>query len=521
MDKSKVFKTAIGIFIIVTLSKTLGFFREMMIAYRFGSGSGTDAFYVADSINSVIFRFAGAGLALAVIPVLAKIKKEQSDIRVKQYIWTLCVFFSVIATVLMILTLFFTEPIVRLFALGFTGERLEMAIRLTRIGIPIIFFNFFYAIFEAYNQSNERFFIPASSGLFLNIPIIGYLIFFHDRMGLEGLVVSMIIGYGLRSLYLYIPIRSERIIGLPFTLKDEYLKATMAIMFPIMLTSMINYINIIVDKTLASRLVPGSISALSYASRTISAIDMLFVASLVTVLFPQFSQAVSIDNQSRLKRMFTYGLNCILLIVIPAMAGIVILHEELIRVVFMRGAFDEVAAGMTSSALLFYSFGIFGRGINVFVNKIYFSFHDSKTTMRIGMAAIALNIILNIVLVRVMAHNGLALATSIVITLSMIAKFILLKNKPLVIEYKKIMITAGKSLLATFVMAIILNQILVNQWIVFDGEAMIQFIKLIVVCLICVSVYGLMIYWLRVDEVRELTGKIHENLGKFLRKIYR
>jgi putative peptidoglycan lipid II flippase len=514
LDKGKVFKTAIGIFIIVTLSKTLGFFREMLVAYRFGSGSTTDAFYVSDSINSVIFRLAGAGLGLAVIPVLAKIKQEQSEKHVKQYTWTLCVLFSAIAIVLMVFTLIFTEPIVHVFALGFTGERLELAIRLTRIGIPIIFFNFLYAIFEAYNQSNERFFIPASSGLFLNIPIIGYLVFYHDRMGLEGLILSMVIGYGLRSLYLYLPIHKDRIIGNRISIKDKYLKMTMGIMFPIMLSSIINYINIIVDKTLASRLVPGSISALSYAHRTTAAIDMIFIASMVTVIYPQFSQAVSIDNQERLKRMFTYGLNSILLIVIPAMIGVMILHEELIRVIFKRGAFDEVAVGMTASALFFYSLGILARGINLFINKIYYSFHDSRTTMKIGVATVGLNIILNIILVRVMAHNGLALATSIVLTLGMLVKLYFLKNKPLIIEYRKIITTGLKALVASGVMGTVLYLIMASQWFVFEGIAILQFAKLIAICLICVAVYGFMVYLLRVEVVRELTEKIHERIVK-------
>ena len=507
-------KAAIGVFIIVALSKMLGFVREILIAYRFGAGIETDAFFISESISSVIFRLAGAGLGIAIIPIVSRIRAEKGLKEESNYIWNISVFFSLIAFILMGFTFVFTKPIVKLFAIGFEGERLRLAIEFTRISIPLILFNFLYSVFEAYNHSRNQFYIPASAGFLLNIPVIIYLLLFYKNFGMVGLIISLIIGYGLRIIYLYIPLRKMIIKTQKFNIRDKYLWSTFSIMLPIIITGLIKHINQIVDKTLASRLMYGSISALSYAAKTEGAINLLFVATLVTVLYPQFSAAVSVSDHNRLKKMFTYGFNSILLVVIPITFGIIILSYPIIKIVFMHGAFDEAASVMTASALLFYSLGIIGSGVNVIVDKIYFSFHDSKTTMKIGIITVVLNILLNIILVQHMQHNGLALATSIAITVSAIVKFYLLKYKDIEIEYKKMMIVLLKSIIASIIMGILIY-FTVFYWVdIYKGAFLEKITRLILICLFGAGVYGVIIYVLKVEEIIEIVDKIKNKLLK-------
>ncbi len=508
MNKSRMMQAALGIVIITSLSKIIGFFREVLIASRFGSTMMTDAFFVADSVTSFIFRFAGAGLGFAIIPIIARIRNEKSIVEERRYISQMNFLFTFIAIILMTLGYFFAKPIVKVFAIGFKGEQLLLAVKLVRIGLPMILFNMMFTIFETYNHSLNKFFIPASSGVILNVPIIVYLLTFYDEFGIEGLVVSFVIGYVLRTIYMFVPTGINTKLFSRFTLSDEFLKNTLSIMIPVVLTSMIAYVNLVVDKTLASRLTAGSISALSYAAKTKGIVTGIFVTSIVTVIYPQLADAISKENRDKTKKMFTYGINIILLIVIPCAIGLSILSYPIVKIIFMHGAFDETAVAMTSSALRYYSFGIIGVAVGLMVNKIYYSLHDSKTTMKIGIITVTTNIVLNLILVGPMKHNGLALATSIAASLGTIIKLKMLKYKPIDTSLRENLSVLLKATFAASIMGILVYYMANSVVDLYSGSSLINFAKLILIILSGVMVYGAIIYSLKIEEIRDIVERI-------------
>ena len=163
---------------------------------------------------------------------------------------------------------------------------------------------------------------------------------------------------------------------------------------------------------------------------------------------------------------------------------------------------------MTASALFFYSLGLIGSGVSLLVDKVYFSLQDSKTPMKIGMIAVAINIALNLMLVGPMKHNGLALATSISGTFAATVKFLCLRKKNIAVEYRKMFETFLKAAVSSLVMGIFVYILAFSLIDIPLGEATWQFVKLLAVCASGALVYGVMLYMLRVEEVREITGKI-------------
>ncbi len=513
MKKNTMIKATIGILIITSISKLTGFFREVMIAYRFGSDFTTDAYFVSNSIYAVIFGLAGAGLSAAIIPILSRIRNEKKTTE-GEYINNMAVLFTLVSFIVISIAYIFAKPLVKIFAVGFTGEELSITTRYLRIGLPIIYCNFMYSIFEAFNHSRNRFFLVASGGMLVNAVVVSYLAIFYDRFGMEGLIVSNILAYGLRALLIYLPLSKDTGKKLSLKIKDEYLKATYSIMFPLMISAIIMQINLIVDRTLASTLVEGSISALRYAAQTRYAINGLFITAMVTVIYPSFSEWIVKDDKEKLKKMFTYSMNMITILVIPLTAGLTTLNHEIVDVIYSRGAFNAEAVYMTSSALFYYSLGIAATGMGLFINKVYYAYQDSKTTMKIGMAAVVLNIILNLILVRYMAHNGLALATSIVATLSVIVKIYLLKNKNLEIEYKNILSIMVKSIIASVPMALVVKSMSSLLYIT-SGTSIIKVIKLISTVGAGAIVYFVLIYFLylrNTNMMKTLQEKIRKRI---------
>ncbi len=140
-------------------------------------------------------------------------------------------------------------------------------------------------------------------------------------------------------------------------LKDPYLKRALVLVFPVVIGSAVQQINTIIDKTLASSLVEGSISALTYASRINDLIISVFVMAITTVIFPMLSRAFSQEDDGQIRRIMGEGINIILIITVPATIGILILAQPMVRIFFQRGAFSQGATHMTSQALIFYSIG--------------------------------------------------------------------------------------------------------------------------------------------------------------------
>ena len=169
---------------------------------------------------------------------------------------------------------------------------------------------------------------------------------------------------------------------------------------PVLLGSAVRQINGVVDKTLASELIEGSISALTYAQRINDMVIAVFVMAITTVVFPMLSQAFSQGDDNQLKKILNQGVNIILLVTVPATIGMILLAEPIVRIFFERNAFDAQATFMTSGALVFYSIGLVGSSLRLMLNKVFYSFHDTKTPMINGAMAVMLNIVLNLLFIR-------------------------------------------------------------------------------------------------------------------------
>lgn len=507
MDKRNLLRTAAGIFLVLSVSKVIGFFREMLIAYRFGSGAETDAFFIASGIHSTIYTAFAAGLAVAIIPVLSSVRSEGGRAEENRYISSLLNLFGMVSIAMMVLGYLFSEQLVKLFAIGFSGEQLRLAVFLMRIGLPMVFFHAASAIILAYNHSLGKFIIPSMESILFNVPIILYLVFFHSDLGIKGLMMGFVAGYVLRVIMAWLPLKSIwRYSPVLWSEKARYRK-TLSIMFPIMIGSMVRQINHVIDRTLASRLVSGSISALSYAGRTKEVVISLFLVSVVTVVYPKISDYIAGGEKEKLQKTMTYSMNLILLMVLPTMTGLGILSYPVIKVLFFRGAFTETNVLMTSSASIFYAIGLIGAGVSLFVDKVYFALNDSKTPMKVGMMAVGVNIILNLALVGPMKHNGLALATSVAATFAATVKFVGLRKKNIDMEYRKMFRTFLQASFASIVMGAV---VYILAYVVIEipsGEALWQFAKLMSVCGAGALVYAGMLYMLRVEEFCEIIKK--------------
>lgn len=452
---NKTAKSVLIIMIFTVSSKILGFVRESFLAAKFGSGAETDAFFVALTATSLFSSLLTQTLNTTMIPILSEVElaeKKQGKIKHTNNILNLVIVVSIlIISVAWILSPF----IIRILANGFDGEQFNLAVTLTRIGLPVILFAGILGVLRGYLQSELKFFETGISEFPFNFVYIFFLIFLAGKYGIRGLMIASVLAVA-SQIILQIPALKSLNFRYKFLLRfrDKNIVKMVHLVPPILISVSINDINKIVDRSLASTLAEGSISALNYATRLDNLVIGIFVTAILTVLFPTLSQKANYVNHDSLKKLIKYAVNIIIILTVPATIGIIVLADPIVKIAFERGVFDSNATYMTMGALIFYSVGLVGTSIKLLIYRVFYSLQDTKTPMIDGFITVLLNVILNFALINFMAHRGLAFATSIAVSITSVLLLVRLNKKIGDFGIKSSVSCLLKSLSAALIMGI-------------------------------------------------------------------
>lgn len=507
--KQKFAQSALMISVFTLISKALGFIREVMIADKFGSGMETDTYFVAMTATVIIVGTLGAALNTTLIPIFSEIGERHGKKGKLKYLNNVLTLVILITLIMVVLGYFFAPVVVKILAKGFEGEQFLLAVSLNRIALPIIIFLGLTYVFSGLLHSSQIFGPPAISGIPYNFVFLIYLTFFAGDADIKTLMMVSVIAASTQFLILLPAVNHMGFKYKPkINLKDQYLKKAMALIVPVLIGSAVQQINVIVDKTIASDLIGGSISALTYASRINEMVIAVFIMAITTVVFPMLAQAFSQDDLNQVKEILGQGINIILLITVPATIGLLLLAEPLVHLFFERGAFDATATFMTSQALIYYSVGLVGSSLRLMLNKVYYSFQDTITPMKNGIIAVVLNLVLNLILVRTMWHSGLALATSISATITTILLFLSLRKKIGSMGLMKYLICFAKTLAASLAMGAVVYVLFFKLGALLPATKIIQMLALVGSVAIGAVVYFVLCIVLKVEELQIILKKL-------------
>lgn len=502
-------KTAILLMLITILTKVFGFIRDITLSYFYGASGVSDAYLVSLTIPGVIFSFIGIGISTGYIPMYSKIKKESGEKVGNLYTANLVNILFVICTIILIFSQIFTGEIVKLFASGFTGETLELAIKFTRISLFGMYFTGAIYIFKGFLQLKNSYIIPEFVVLPFNL-LSTLSILISAKTDVVVLAIGNVVATA-SQLLLLIPsiVKKGYKHKLFLDIKDKYMKKMLIISLPVIIGASINQINTLIDRTLASGLAVGGISALNYADRLNGFVQGLFVTTIATVMYPIISKMAADKNINGLKKSVGEAVSTINLLIIPVTVGAIIFAEPIVRILFGRGAFDETAIAMTSNALIFYSIGMIGFGLREILSRAFYSLQDTKTPMINATIAVVINIVLNIILSRFMGIGGLALATSISALSGTVLLFVSLRKKIGVFGLTTITISFFKILISSLIMGVLAKisfDILINS--------LSETLSLVIAVSLGALVYALLIYVMKVEEVSIMIDTVKEKLKK-------
>jgi len=461
MNENELVTRAAGVVGIFTfLSRILGLVRDILIANFFGSGMSADAFFVAFRIPNLLRRlFAEGSFSVSFIPVFTEYLQNKSKKEAFLLARVVLTFLVFTVTVITILGIIFSPLIVRVIAPGFggMGEKYALTVLLTRIMFPYIFLVSMLALFMGILNSLKHFAAPAIAPIFLNLSMITALLFItpYMRAPTIGLALGVIVG-GVIQMALQIPFLMSK--GLSFAPKwnlgHPALKKIGILMLPTIFGSAIYQINQLVGTLLASLLREGSISYLYYADRLVQFPLGVFAIAISTAVLPSLSREAANGDIIRLKQTLSHALRLTMFITIPAMVGLIVLRQPIIRLLFERGAFDSFTTIMTAQALLYYSLGLWAfAGLRVFVSAFY-SLQDTKTPVKVAVVAMIINIVFSLALMGPLKHGGLALALSLASALQLFMLIFLLRKRLGGIEGRVVMSSIVRSFISSIVMGI-------------------------------------------------------------------
>lgn len=399
-------------------SRLFGFFRDILTASLLGTGMAADALVVAMRLPSLFRRLLAEGaFNAAFVPMFAGLLAKEGKDSARNFAQEV---FSVLVVTLMVIVVvaeLAMDWLVPLFVPGFiaTPERMELAILFSRITFPFILFISLTALYSGILNSFERFAAAAASPMAGNIFIIAFVMALSTYITDSGaLIAGAIMGCGVvQLLWVLVPaIRNG--VGLKITRPrlSPRVKQLLYRMGPVALGSGVHQVNVVIGTIIASILPVGGISYLYYAERLNQLPLSVIGTALSTVLLPFLAKHIRAGRNQEAKDIQTQGIELAMLLTIPAMIGLVILAEPLVKMLYQHGAFDSHAAKLTAYALMAYSIGLPAYILTKIFNTTFYALEDTVTPLITAIVAVVVDIILSLLLLKSLQHVGIALATA-------------------------------------------------------------------------------------------------------------
>ena len=446
------------------ISRILGYVRDILIAIFLGTSFFADAFFVAFRLPNTFRRlFAEGTFNAAFIPSYASelaVNKERADHFAKNI-------FNLLFLILLILVLIseiFMPQLIFLIAPGFykDPEKLKLAVDLSRITFPFLFFiciaSFFGAILNSYN----KFAAAAAAPIILNVILIGSLFFSQWLNISDVLTLSYAVSFAgfLQLLILLFFVRKnfKPILSIKIKL-DKQIKFFFRKLLPSIFSSGVTQINILVGTIIAS-FQAGAVSYLYYADRVYQINLAVAGIAVGTVMLPELSKHVKNNNSDEINNLQNRALELCLFLSIPAATALVLASEEIITSLFGYGSFNSDSVTNTALALTFFAFGVPAFSILKIFSNYFFARNDTKTPFYLSVISVILNILISVSFFNKLGFVIIPIATSISSWINVFLHYYFIKKRNLYNFDKTFIYKFPRMILSVVVMGIILHLLL-------------------------------------------------------------
>ena len=408
------------------LSRILGLVRDVVFARFFGASLVMDAFLVANRIPNMLRRFFAEGaFSQGFVPVMARYRERHNHDDAREFVDSVAGTFGLILFLVTLAGVIAAPLLVAIVAPGFIGQdgRFELATLMLRFTFPYLFFVSLTAFAGGILNTYGRFGVPAFTPVILNVVLIAGAIWLAPTLDEPGMALAYAVFLaGICQLLFQVPFLM-RIHALPrpkWGLQHEGVRRVARLMLPAIFGSSVAQINVLLGGIIASMLGVGKISLLYYSDRLMEFPLGLFGIALATVTLPYLARQAANESHDEFADTLDWSMKLVLLIAVPAAIGLIVLAEPLVATIFYGGVFTARDVELTALALQAFAIGLVGFSYVKILAPAYFAREDTKTPVRIGLIALAVNFVLSVTLAWYLTRigfegtpAGLALAISV------------------------------------------------------------------------------------------------------------
>jgi putative peptidoglycan lipid II flippase len=376
-------------------SRILALVRDRLLAGNFGAGSELDVYFAAFRIPDFVYGiFILGGVSTVFLPLFSEYFNKDSK---KGWEFTNNVLncFLVLLILTCLVFAVFAPVLIKIILPGFDLEEREMAVTLTRIMFLSPILLGVSSIFSGVLHYFNRFLVYSLAPIFYNLGIILGIVFLFPLFGMKGLAFGVIVGA-----FFHLIVQFPAALASGYSYKSLFnfnypgLKKMFKLMIPRTIGSTAYHMNLIVVTAIASTLATGSIAVFNF-SYNLNYIPIgLIGIPFALAVFPSLSRSFARKEKNKFISDFSFTLRQIMFLIIPASVMMFVLRAQIVRLILGTGRFSWNDTRLTAASLGIFCFGIFAAALIPFLSRTFYSFHNTKTPVKISIFSIIFNIFL-------------------------------------------------------------------------------------------------------------------------------
>ncbi len=400
-------------------SRVLGFARDILIAAVMGTGPVADAFFVALRLPNLFRRLFGEGaFNAAFVPAISTILHKDGLSAATEFAEEATAVMALWLGGITILGEIFMPWLLYVLAPGFAGHggRFGLAVDMTRIMFPYLFFICLTALFSGVLNALSRFAAAAAAPVLFNIFMIAAMLWLAPHMANPGYALSwgvVVSGVAQMALVLWAIRRAGMRFIRPRLHFSPWIRTMFRRMGPALLGAGVTQLNVSIDIIIATLLPAGSVSVLYYADR-VNQLPLGVIATAAgTALLPAVTKHIALGEAAQANTALNRAFESVLMLTLPAAVGLSVAAKAVMDVAFVRGAFTAHNAVLAGHSLAAFALGLPVFALVKILTPGFYARGDTVTPLKIGVAAVALNLGLNLLFMHPLKAVGPALATSL------------------------------------------------------------------------------------------------------------
>jgi len=393
-------------------SRLLGFARDMLIGYFFGTSPITDAFNITMKVIFYLANQVSSAFNIGFLSLFIHEKETQGEDKARYLASNIISFVGLLGLGISILTFLFAPWIAKIYP-GINPMTYGYLVSFLRWTSISFFFIITSGILWSLFQSYHIFTIPYIGVLIQNATIVTVIYFLHTAYALP---LSVLIGTLL--MFIFTTLHVNKVLKIHFCKPSkDIIKQFLAISSPTLLSTGIIYFSVLADQIMASFMPVGSITRLEYANKIASLPSSMFGIAIAGAFFPRLSEFVSRKQWKDFQNLLENGVSAIWFLTIPSAVGLILLSKQIVYLLFYfpGGKFTMEDVNFTAMAMAMYAIGIPFQSAIIAFNRGHYAFKDTMTPLKTSSLTLIINIILNYILgiLLKMGITGLALGTSV------------------------------------------------------------------------------------------------------------